>query len=61
MNTNKIAWEKHPVSPERKAELIADGYKIIDVRFKPQSAQVEEKKPEPKKRVARKAQSKKAE
>lgn len=33
--TEKIAWEEHPVSPERKAELRAHGFKIIDARFKP--------------------------
>lgn len=33
--TEKIAYEKHPVSPERKAELRAQGYKIIDAQFKP--------------------------
>ena len=31
----KIAYEPHPVSPERKAELRAQGFKIIDARFKP--------------------------
>lgn len=30
-----IHYEPHPVSPERKAELLADGVKIIDARFKP--------------------------
>ena len=30
-----IAYEPHPVSPERKAKLRAAGFKIIDVRFKP--------------------------
>lgn len=30
-----IAYEPHPVSPERKAELLAAGYKIIDARFAP--------------------------
>lgn len=30
-----IAYEPHPVSPERKAELRAAGYKIIDARFDP--------------------------
>lgn len=30
-----IYYEPHPVSPERKAELRAQGYKIIDVRFAP--------------------------
>lgn len=33
--TDKIAYEKHPVSPERKAELRAQGYKILDAIFKP--------------------------
>ena len=31
----KIIYEPHPVSPERKAELRAQGFKIIDERFKP--------------------------
>ena len=37
--TEKIAYEKHPVSPERKAELRAQGFKIIDAQFKPAQAQ----------------------
>lgn len=41
----KIAYEPHPVSAARKAELRAGGYKIIDARFKPPGAVVE--KPEP--------------
>jgi hypothetical protein len=28
-------FEPHPVSPERKAELRAQGFKIIDARFAP--------------------------
>lgn len=31
----KIHYEPHPVTPERKAELRAHGFKIIDARFKP--------------------------
>lgn len=31
----KIKYEPHPVSPERKAELRAQGYKILDLRFAP--------------------------
>lgn len=31
----KIAYEPHPVSPERKAELRAQGFKIVDAAFKP--------------------------
>lgn len=33
-----IHYEKHPVSAERKAELLALGFKIVDVRFKPAEA-----------------------
>lgn len=32
---DKVIYEPHPVSPERKAELRAQGYRIIDARFKP--------------------------
>lgn len=39
----KIAYEKHPVSAERKAELRAQGFKIIDARFKPEGAKEEPK------------------
>lgn len=38
MKDDKIAWEPHPVSPERKAELRAQGYRIIDARFAPEGA-----------------------
>lgn len=31
----KIAYEPHPVSEERKAELRAQGYIIIDAQFAP--------------------------
>lgn len=31
----KVIYERHPVSPERKKELIAQGCKIIDARFAP--------------------------
>jgi len=34
----KITYEPHPVSPERKAELRAQGLKIIDARFAPADA-----------------------
>ncbi len=33
-----IAYEPHPVSPERKAELVSQGYRIIDARFAPADA-----------------------
>lgn len=31
----KISYEPHPVTPERKAELRKQGFRIIDARFKP--------------------------
>ncbi|MAR55996.1 MAG: hypothetical protein CMM93_02330 [Rickettsiales bacterium] len=37
----EIAYEEHPVSPERKAELREQGYKIIDARFDPNRGTVE--------------------
>lgn len=32
----KVIYEPHPVAPERKAELRAQGYRIIDAVFAPQ-------------------------
>ena len=34
-----VAYEPHPVSPERKAELRAQGLRIIDIAFKPADAE----------------------
>lgn len=31
----KIAYEPHPVTPERKAELRAEGYTILDAIYAP--------------------------
>lgn len=31
----KIIYEPHPVTPERKAQLVAEGYKIVDAVFAP--------------------------
>jgi len=31
----KVWYEPHPVTPERKAELRAKGFRIIDARFAP--------------------------
>ena len=37
MSKDQSIWyEPHPVSPERKAELRAKGYRIIDAAFKPE-------------------------
>lgn len=41
MSEQKIAYEKHPVSSERKAELRSKGFKIIDIQFKPKDADSE--------------------
>ena len=38
----EIYYEPHPVTPERKAELVSQGYKIIDERFKPADEKPEE-------------------
>lgn len=32
----KIAYVEHPVSAEQAKSLRADGYKVIDLRFKPE-------------------------
>lgn len=58
----KIIYEPHPVSPERKAELRAQGFKIIDAAFAPEDA-AEVAKPAPvaeKPAAAPKAAAKKA-
>jgi hypothetical protein len=43
----QIIYEPHPVTPERKAELRAQGYKILDAAFAPEElmAAVKEDKP----------------
>ena len=35
MKEKPIHYEPHPVSPERKAELVASGVRIIDAIYKP--------------------------
>ena len=37
----KTIYEPHPVSQERKAELQAQGFRIIDARFAPAEEKVE--------------------
>ena len=46
----KIFYEPHPVTPERKAELRVQGFKIIDAAFKPAETEGEPK-PRGKKRT----------
>lgn len=33
----QIKYEPHPVTPERKKEILAQGYRIIDAKFEPKS------------------------
>lgn len=45
----KVIYEKHPVTPERKAELREQGYKVLDARFDPNPVEAKaERKPEKK-------------
>ena len=41
----KIAYEPHPISKERKAELRKQGYKILDIAYKPADVLEEPEKP----------------
>lgn len=50
----QIIYEPHPVTPERKAELVAQGFKIIDASFAPEK-QEEAVKPTQKRRRKMKA------
>lgn len=34
-----IVYEPHPVSRERKAELLAEGFRIVDVKYRPSEAE----------------------
>jgi hypothetical protein len=36
MAEKRIVYEPHPVSPERKAELVKAGYRIVDAIYAPQ-------------------------
>ena len=33
-----IVYEPHPVSRERKAELLAEGFRIVDAKYRPSEA-----------------------
>jgi hypothetical protein len=35
MKDRPVIYEPHPVSPERKAELLAQGYRIVDAIYAP--------------------------
>jgi hypothetical protein len=51
----KIIYEPHPVSPERKAELAGQGFKIIDEIFAPADAKPAPVAEKPAKAAAKKA------
>ena len=58
MADQKVIYEPHPVSKERKAELVSQGFKILDARFAP--AGLAEPKPAKKTPAKRKPAAKKA-
>ena len=43
-----VVYEPHPISSERKAELVAQGYRIVDAKFAPADAIVAKPKVEAK-------------
>lgn len=45
MKTKPIKYVKHPITPEQKASLIAEGFKIVDEIYKPVEVEVEAEKP----------------
>lgn len=47
-----ITYVKHPLDPKEKKKLISEGYKILDIKFKPKD---EEPKIEKKSRLKRKS------
>ena len=49
-----VHYEKHPVSAERKAELVAAGYHIFDITYAPEGWKAEAKKDD--KKVAKKSE-----
>lgn len=58
MAYKEIAYEPHPVSPERKRELNAKGFKIMDIVFAPegyksQRGQAQAQEPEQEQRKQR--------
>lgn len=46
MSDKPIWYEPHPVSDDRKAEILAQGYRILDSVFKPSDYEQSEEKPE---------------
>jgi len=54
--SKEVIYEPHPVSPERKAELNAKGYKIVDAVFAP----ADYVHPDDEKKKAKPARGKKA-
>mgnify|MGYP001793411785 CR=1 FL=1 len=45
----RIHYEPHPVTSERKAELLKQGLKIIDTRFAPEGWEPPKKRGRPRK------------
>lgn len=55
-----IHYEPHPVSPERKAELIAKGVRIVDAIFDPNPKPAKAEKPAEQTQAAKQAKEPKA-
>ena len=60
MKEKKIAYEPMPITPERKAELVAKGFTIVDERFDPDRKVEAADKPAPKKSAGKNAADKPA-
>lgn len=43
VKSREVIYEKHPVSAERKAELVAKGYRIVDAVYAPEDYEHPEK------------------
>lgn len=50
----EIIYEPHPVTPERKAELVSQGYQIIDAQFAPVEDKPKQEKQEKKQKQEKK-------
>lgn len=55
-----IHYEPHPVSPERKAELVAKGVRIVDAVFDPNPKPAKAEKPAEQAQPAKQAKESKA-
>ncbi|MCP3907192.1 MAG: hypothetical protein GY712_04165 [Oceanicoccus sp.] len=61
MKKQNIAYVKHPVSKEEVNKIRADGFNVVDLKFKPSSIGKDDKvfdgKPKPKRKAVKKKES----